>query len=84
MLTCLNKGDEFVELLLHRDVNDAVRAVLGEEFQLSEMRAAVGCGVASDEVPPLPPLSLLGSLPLGRRQKIFCLRAGLISRMSRA
>ena len=79
VLTCLNKGDEFVELLLHRDVNDAVRAVLGEEFQLSEMRAAVGCGVAS-EVAPLTTQQWWAPPPIDRAVGVPARRPGSITR----
>ena len=41
LLTCLNKGDEFVGLLLHQDVNALVQHVVGEEYLLSSAAASV-------------------------------------------
>ena len=37
----VNKGEEYVELLLHTQANDTVRHVLGEEYQLSHATATI-------------------------------------------
>ena len=44
VLTLMNKGSEFVQLLLQEDVNALVRHVIGEEFQLSSATASVPVG----------------------------------------
>ncbi len=41
VLTLVNKGAEFVELLLHEGVNTVVKHVIGEEFLLSSASASV-------------------------------------------
>ena len=44
VLTLMNKGSEFVQLLLQEDVNALLRHVIGEEFQLSSATASVPVG----------------------------------------